>query len=176
MRLGQPNTCCFHLILHFINFHVDLLNIRSRFDVMGYLRVCALYNLNIFIHTHRICASVIDFPAVKFYSHPRILFNAALAHLFCVLSFWRVQSANTRHSTYALQMGDKDIFPFPPLTNAVVVSIVQDEVGAFIGDWRLWTASSKIQVSFGVGSFIRSSSAGRGLWPEGPASTLIASL
>ncbi len=32
---------------------------------------------------------------VKFYSHPRILFNAALAHLFCVLSFWREPSANT---------------------------------------------------------------------------------
>ncbi len=32
---------------------------------------------------------------VKFYSHPRILFSAALAHLFCVLSFWRVPSANT---------------------------------------------------------------------------------
>ncbi len=25
----------------------------------------------------------------------------------------------TRHSAYALQMGDKDIFPFPPLTNAL---------------------------------------------------------
>ena len=59
------------------------------------MRVCAIYNLNIFIHTHQICASVIDFPLVKFYSHPRILFNAALAHLFCVLSFWRVPSANT---------------------------------------------------------------------------------
>ncbi len=32
----------------------------------------------------------------------------------------------TRHSAYALQMGDKDIFPFPPLTNAVALPIVQD--------------------------------------------------
>ncbi len=32
----------------------------------------------------------------------------------------------TRNSAYALQMGDKDIFPFPPLTNAVALPIVQD--------------------------------------------------
>ncbi len=32
----------------------------------------------------------------------------------------------TRHSAYALQMGDKDIFLFPPLTNAVALPIVQD--------------------------------------------------
>jgi hypothetical protein len=32
----------------------------------------------------------------------------------------------TRHSAYALQMGDKDIFRFPPLTNAVALPIVQD--------------------------------------------------
>jgi hypothetical protein len=32
----------------------------------------------------------------------------------------------TRHSAYALQMGDKDMFPFPPLTNAVALPIVQD--------------------------------------------------
>ncbi len=32
----------------------------------------------------------------------------------------------TLHSAYALQMGDKDIFPFPPLTNAVALPIVQD--------------------------------------------------
>ncbi len=32
----------------------------------------------------------------------------------------------TTHSAYALQMGDKDIFPFTPLTNAVALNIVQD--------------------------------------------------
>jgi hypothetical protein len=32
----------------------------------------------------------------------------------------------TRHSAYALKMGDKDIFPFPPLTNAVALPILQD--------------------------------------------------
>ncbi len=32
----------------------------------------------------------------------------------------------TRHSAFALQMGDKDIYPFPPLTNAVALPIVQD--------------------------------------------------
>ncbi len=32
----------------------------------------------------------------------------------------------TRHSAYALQMGNKDIIPFPPLTNAVALPIVQD--------------------------------------------------
>jgi hypothetical protein len=68
------------------------------------LRVCAIYNLNIFIHTHQICASVIDFPVVNFFSRPRILFNAALAHLFCVLSFWQVLSANTFQHIHMLQM------------------------------------------------------------------------
>ncbi len=32
----------------------------------------------------------------------------------------------TRQSAYALQMGDKDIFPFPPLTNSVALPIAQD--------------------------------------------------
>jgi hypothetical protein len=32
----------------------------------------------------------------------------------------------TRQSAYALQMGDKDIFPFPPLTNAVALPLAQD--------------------------------------------------
>ncbi len=32
----------------------------------------------------------------------------------------------TRHSAYALQMGNKDIFPFSPLTNAVALPIVQN--------------------------------------------------
>ncbi len=32
----------------------------------------------------------------------------------------------TKHSPYALQMGDKDTFPFPPLTNAVALPIVHD--------------------------------------------------
>ncbi len=32
----------------------------------------------------------------------------------------------TRHSAYALQMGDKDIFPFHPLKNAVALPILQD--------------------------------------------------
>ncbi len=32
----------------------------------------------------------------------------------------------TRHSAYVLQMGDKDIFPFPPLTNAVALPILED--------------------------------------------------
>jgi hypothetical protein len=31
----------------------------------------------------------------------------------------------TRHSAYALQMGDKDIFQFPQLTNSVALPIVQ---------------------------------------------------
>ena len=31
-----------------------------------------------------------------------------------------------RQSAYALQMGDKDIFPFPPLTNAVALPLAQD--------------------------------------------------
>ncbi len=32
----------------------------------------------------------------------------------------------TRNSTYALQMGDKDILPFRPLTNAVALPLSQD--------------------------------------------------
>jgi hypothetical protein len=32
----------------------------------------------------------------------------------------------TMHTAYALQMGDKDIFPFPPLTNAEALPIVQN--------------------------------------------------
>ncbi len=59
-----------------------------------------------YIYTYPpICASVIDFPVVKFYSHPRFLFIAALAHLFCVLSFWRVPSANKGHPSRVVAGG-----------------------------------------------------------------------